>query len=187
MLMSELALLIDAVERARVQYLEAVAGLNHHQSVFKKELAQWSILQVTEHLVHAEDAGVNGIWRALDGYRRGEPIWQGELVHGGKSIEEVVEQTWQTKEKAPEVAEPRWGGVIGYWAASLKSRRVVLEDLSAALDGVSLEAVVYPHPISGPLDARQRLEFLRFHLDRHRGQVERLKNKNGAPESAGAP
>jgi len=31
-----------------------------------------------------------------------------------------------------------------------------------------------PHLCSGPLDARQRLEFLHFHLDRHRAQIDAL-------------
>ena len=37
------------------------------------------------------------------------------------------------------------------------------------------------HYLSGPLDAYQRLEFLRFHTDRHYDQVERLKRTEGFP------
>jgi hypothetical protein len=34
-----------------------------------------------------------------------------------------------------------------------------------------LDAVAYPHPISGPFTMRQGFEFIRFHLDRHRDHL----------------
>jgi hypothetical protein len=40
---------------------------------------------------------------------------------------------------------------------------------------------VYPHFLSGPLDARQRLEFLRFHIERHTAQVWRVRSSHGFP------
>jgi hypothetical protein len=47
----------------------------------------------------------------------------------------------------------------------------MVDQLVPVLDGLDLEVVVAPHPISGPLDARQRLEFLRFHMDLHLRQI----------------
>jgi hypothetical protein len=52
----------------------------------------------------------------------------------------------------------------------------VLTELTAALDGLPLEDVLFPHFLSGPLDARQRLEFLRFHMERHIAQIESIRN-----------
>ena len=75
----------------------------------------------------------------------------------------------------PEVAAPRLGGSLTFWIHSLRSRQYVLEALAAELAGAPLQEIIYPHPISGPLDAHQRLQFLRFHLNRHREQVERVK------------
>ena len=177
--MDEIDRLIDEVARARARFLDAVVGLSSAQAAFKPEPTTWSVLEITEHMVRAEEAGVFGMWRALDGYRRGEPMWSGDPVHRGLSIEEVVAQTWQPKEQVPEIAAPRWGGALAYWMARLQSQQVVLEELAQALSGVALEEVIYPHPISGPLDVRQRLAFLRFHLDRHRDQVEALKDQQG--------
>lgn len=128
----------------------------------------------------AEQVGINGIWKALDGYRRGQPVWSGEPIHRGKSIEEVIAATWKEREEVPAVAAPRCGGPLGYWTAALRSCRPVLAQFQNALEGIDLEQIIYPHPISGPLDARQRLEFLRFHLDRHRGQVLRVQAASAA-------
>lgn len=180
--MNEIDRLVEEVAQARVRFLTAVSGLSPAQAAFKPEPARWSILEITEHIAWAEDAGVGGMWRALDGYRQGAPLWSGEPVHRGLTIEEVVSQTWQPKEQVPEIAAPRWGGSLAYWAASLRSKQAVLEELATVLSGVDLEAIIYPHPISGPLDVRQRLAFLRFHLDRHRSQIEALKSEPGYPQ-----
>lgn len=180
--MKEVDRLLAAAAQARARFLASVGGLSPAQATFKPESARWSILEITEHVVHAEDAGVGGMWRALDGYRRDEPIWSGNPVHRGLPIEEVVARTWQPKEQVPEVAAPRRGGSLSYWMAALRSRQQVLEELAKALSGAALEEIIYPHPISGPLDVRQRLEFLRFHLDRHRSQVEVLKSEPEYPQ-----
>jgi hypothetical protein len=69
---------------------------------------------------------------------------------------------------------------LAYWISALRAGHTVLEALGDELEqleaqGVPLEQIIYPHPISGPLDMRQRLEFLRFHLDRHAEQVKTLR------------
>jgi hypothetical protein len=57
----------------------------------------------------------------------------------------------------------------------------VLDALGTKLEGADLESIVFPHFLSGPLDARQRLEFLRFHLERHLAQIERVKGSRDFP------
>jgi hypothetical protein len=171
--------LIRDVAEARARYIAVVVGLSSVQADFKPSPEVWSATQNTEHLVRAEDGGVNGMWRALEGVRAQAPVWSGEHIHRGLSIEAVVAKTWQPKETVPEVAAPVWGGSLKYWVAALETRQQVLEAFARELSGVDLESIIYPHPISGPLDIRQRLAFLRFHLDRHRQQVERLKQHPG--------
>jgi hypothetical protein len=167
----ELDHLADSVEQARQRFLDPLTGLSPEQAAFRVEPNAWSIAQVTEHLVHAEAGGINLIWRAAEGVARGTPVWSGESPNRGLSIGEVVERTWQPRETSPESALPRIGGPFPYWAAALRGCSGLLLELKSALLGLTLEDVIYPHAISGPLDARQRLEFLAFHLDRHARQV----------------
>lgn len=169
------------VRDARRRYLDSVTSLTAEQGRFRPAPEAWSAAEITEHLVIAEQGGVCGMWNALDRVRRGKP-WRGEHIHRGRSIEEVVEETWGSVQEAPEGATPRWGGPLGFWIAALESCQPLLDRLQDELEGVDLEEVIHPHPISGPLDARQRFEFLRFHLDRHRAQVERLRAQDGFPE-----
>jgi hypothetical protein len=168
---AEVDRLVEVVERARATYLSALSGLTPEQGDFRPSTAGWSIAQVTEHLVHAEAGGINLIWRAADGVARGAPVWSGESPHRGLTIEEVVQRTWRPREVAPDSAVPRVGGPLAYWVAALQACAVQLAELRTPLRGLALESVVYPHALSGPLDARQRLQFLAFHLDRHRKQV----------------
>ena len=173
--MSELCQLVLEVKAARTRYIRAVAELPQGLYLYKTNENSWSILDVTEHLVHAEDVGVLGIWKAYNAFSQGDPLWKGKLVHSGSSIEQVVEDTWKPREIAPEIAKPHIGGILAYWVAALESRQAILEALEEQIKGIPLEDIVYPHPISGPLDARQRIQFLRFHIDRHREQVESIK------------
>lgn len=167
--------LVRDVVAARERYLKALGAPTPVQAAFRPAPESWSLVDLTEHMTLAEQVGLNGIWRALDGVRTGRPVWQGEPVHRGRPIEAVIAATWREREVVPPVAAPKWGGPLGYWVAALRGCQPVLEALARELGSAALEEIVYPHPISGPLDARQRLEFLRFHLDRHAAQVARVR------------
>ena len=77
--------------------------------------------------------------------------------------------------RAPPNATPQADGPLAYWTTCLECCQPVLERLGTALDGLDLAEVIFPHFLSGPLDARQRLEFLRWHLDHHRRQIEEIR------------
>lgn len=66
-------------------------------------------------------------------------------------------------------------GPLAVWVSCFRSLRPVLSDLAKELEPLDLEAIVYPHYLSGPLDGRQRLEFLRYHMERHLTQIQSVK------------
>ncbi|SFE06941.1 DinB family protein [Spirosoma endophyticum] len=163
--------LLSEIATARTRYISTVTQLTEQQAQYKPTPEVWSALENTEHLFWAEQGGIWGMWRALEAYRQGTPIWSGELTNRGRSIEDVIEQTWQPKETVPANAAPRLGGTLAFWCASLASLQSLLKAFSYAVDGEDLDAIIHPHPISGPLDIGQRFAFLRFHIDRHRRQI----------------
>jgi hypothetical protein len=75
----------------------------------------------------------------------------------------------------PESAKPHWGGPLDYWIAALQNGENLLKYMSKALTGLDVKKVIYPHPISGPLNVPQRMEFLKFHMERHQRQIENIK------------
>jgi hypothetical protein len=166
--------LLNEVADARARYLNTIERLTEPQSRYKPSPEVWSPIEITEHLYWAEHGGIWGMWRALQAYRDGTPVWSGAHTNQGKSIEAIVAETWQEKEQVPATAAPRMGGTLAFWAAALASLQQPLEAFSRDVTADELDRVIHPHPISGPLDIPQRLDFLRFHIDRHRGQVESL-------------
>ncbi len=177
--MAEIATYIAEVAAARRQVVLAVHDLTFAQQSFHPGPAEWSPCQVVEHLVLAEHGGIIRLWQAADGVRQGKPVWNGEPIHRGLLIEEIISRTWKPQEQAPPNATPQTDGPLAYWVACLQACQAVLEDLGDGMQGLDLTMVIAPHFLSGPLDAIQRLQFLRWHLHHHLGQVEELKE---APE-----
>jgi hypothetical protein len=184
--MQSLSELIRQVAVARQRFIHSASGLSSQQASFKPSENEWSVTDNVEHLVWAETGGINGMWKVLEGIKNNNPIWKGELINRGLPIEEIVDKTWQPKEVAPEIARPRWGGSVEFWIVALNNCQHLLEALGQALDGFDLEKIIHPHPISGPLDVNQRMQFLRFHLDRHRLQIENIKSHTLFPSPSPA-
>jgi hypothetical protein len=179
--MAHLKTLLDSVASSRQKFIQIASGLTHEQSQFKISSESWTITDIVEHMVWAEMGGINGIWKMLEGIKSNKPVWSGEPLHHGLRIEQIIEKTWKEKEQVPENAKPKWGGSVNYWIAALRGCQPLLESLARELKGHDLEKIIYPHVISGPLNVIQRMEFLRFHLDRHRNQIENIKAHPGFP------
>jgi hypothetical protein len=166
--------LINKVEISRNRYLAEVNKLTQQQAEWKPSPNAWNAIEITEHLFWAEQGGLFGMWKIIQAHKEGKIGWSGDAIHSGLSVEEIIEKTWKEKEIVPAVAAPRLGGTIAFWSASLHSLQGILEKLGEELNDDSLEIMTHPHPISGAMNVRQRLEFLRFHIDRHLNQVLRL-------------
>lgn len=174
--MTNLQSLLESIETARNQFITTLQGLTQVQINYKTNSEEWCILEIAEHITLAEQVGLNGMFKAVEGLKSGQPIWEGESPNAGLSIEQIVANTWQNKEKVPEVAKPRWGGSLKFWIAALQNNRHLVEELRHMITDIDPHKTIYPHPISGPMDVVQRLEFLRFHLERHTAQIERIKS-----------
>lgn len=166
---------LTEVAQARQNYLNALADLTEEQGAWKPAPDVWNAVEITEHLFWAEQGGILGMWKTLLGIRAGSVNYEADRPHEGLPVETIIERTWKEKEDVPTVAAPRQGGPLGYWAAALLSLQQQLEAMGAIMADEDLNRMAHPHPISGPMSFGQRLEFLRFHIDRHTGQVERLK------------
>ncbi|MBN4072383.1 DinB family protein [bacterium AH-315-F03] len=173
--------LISEVGEARQEVLDAARRFTLEQQSFKPVPGSWSLSEILEHLVLAEHVGINFIWRAVVNYKQGGAVSPNKSPNNGLSIDEIITNTWQLKETAPESATPSLGGPTGFWIVTLESLQSVLEQLGTELKTVNICDVIFSHFLCGPLDAGQRLQFLRFHLDRHLKQIEALENDQDFP------
>jgi hypothetical protein len=180
--MKSLNTLVVEVDLARKSFIRSASNLTSSQASFKSFPEEWSIIDNVEHMVWAEMGGINGIWKTYQAIKAGKPIWTGDAIHHGLPIETIIEKTWKEKEIVPEVAKPRWGGPVQYWIIALQNCQPLLEELGKVLVHEDLEQIIYPHSISGPLNVIQRMEFLRFHLNRHQNQIERIKSDSNFPK-----
>jgi hypothetical protein len=179
--MKDIARAIASATAARGRLLDRIRDLSMPQGAFKSDPGEWSIAENVEHLVLAEQGAVNRVWAAAEGVRHGQRVWAGEPVHRGKSIEQIVAQTWAPRQQAPDIATPRRRGPLAYWVLAIQCNQPLLEALSGALAGQDPTEVITPHPISGPWNALQWLEFVQFHLDLHREQIEGVMRAPGFP------
>jgi hypothetical protein len=166
--------LIQDVSAARTQYLDQIADVTEIHARWKPDPEVWNVIENTEHLFWAEQGGVFGMWKSLHAIREGNMPRTYESIHKDMPIEQIIDMTWQPKEKVPAVAAPRLGGPLSFWMVSLNSLQDVLGAFGQDLKEDELRLQAHPHPISGALDFQQRIEFLRFHLNRHREQVSHL-------------
>lgn len=134
-------------------------------------------MKTTEHLFWAEQGGIAGMWKTIHAIREGKIERKFESIHQDMPIEKIIDLTWKPKEIVPSVAAPRLGGPLYFWIISLDSLQRVLGAFGSDLKENELRLQAHPHPISGPMDFHQRLEFLRFHINRHKDQVSSLRNE----------
>ena len=166
--------LFKAIAAARAEYIETAKLFSETHAQSKPSPIVWNAVEITEHLYWAEQGGIFSIWKTLAANNEGKTIWEGEKIHDGKAMDTIIAQTWKEKEEVPAVAAPRLGGPLAYWVAMLYSLGSTLEQLKPKSTVADLTLMTPPHPISGPFNLGQRLEFLAFHIKRHQKQLENL-------------
>ena len=169
--MNTIQKLIGDVSTARSLFLNEISNVTEINAQWKPDPDSWNIIEITEHLFWAEQGAIVGMWKTLHAIREGKMEKNYESVHKNMPIAQIIELTWQAKEKVPQVAAPRIGGPLIFWKLSLNGLQDVLNAFGIDLHEDELRLQAHPHPISGPLDFQQRLEFLPFHINRHKGQV----------------
>jgi hypothetical protein len=170
--------LIQDVATARALFLDTLIEVEEVKAQWKPDPEIWNVIEITEHLFWAEQGALFGMWKTLHAIREGSIDRNYESIHKNFPIQKIIDSTWQPKEKVPAVAAPRLGGTLSFWKASLASLQEVLTAFGQDLREDELRLQAHPHPISGALDFQQRIEFLRFHIDRHAAQVLQLLEKS---------
>lgn len=172
--------LVHDIERARSRFLALFDGISQQEASTPIGEGRWSPLQYLEHLVLAEEATVWRMFKAVEDARASRELMESPTP--GASIEEIVDRTWETREQAPPLAVPRLGGSLRYWRARMERNAALVAEFGALVRESELDTIAYPHPISGPFTMRQGLQFIRFHLDRHGGQLTEARGSRAGGE-----
>jgi hypothetical protein len=173
--LSERLMLLD---RTREAFLAALRSRTEPERRFRPPGGAWSMLDVTEHLVLAEERSLLGI---LKGPRSGTRVTSIAQVRMA-AVRLVLATSIRVKVPVPAVVpegratldelESRWGTARHGIAAAFDS--ITPADAGAAR---------FRHPLAGWVTAREGLGFLVGHIRHHAAQLERIRRTPGFPAS----
>ena len=161
--------LVSDIEASRQRFLKLLASLDAEEATAPIGEGRWSPLEYLEHLVRAEEATVWRMFKAVEDARASRELLASPTPEA--SIEDIVGRTWEVREEAPPLAIPKLGASTAYWSVRMERNADLVTAFADLVEVSELDAIAYPHPISGPFTMRQGLEFIRFHLDRHRDHI----------------
>ena len=166
-----------ALEATRARLVASVEGLGDGREHFRPAPGRWSVAEIMEHLAAAEASSLKLFDRLLQKAEAecrtraaGDPF-------APVSIAEHQERSRREKYQSPEAIRPKGDATL---ADSLKSLRASLDALHALrprIERADCSDLRFPHPAFGPLNLYQWLLFTAAHEERHRAQIEALKEE----------
>lgn len=174
--------IFDELEANRARFLATLTQLDDAQLSFRPRPSSWSALEVAEHVMIADQMGIDSILRlAGRASKRRSPLQR----LGYLSVWLILRL--RLRVKAPSRLLTPSGGLTlrqirVEWDASRARLRECLEELDAG----ALQQAGFGHPIAGPLNLREGLLFLQRHMRHHQEQLERLKRHARFPHARAA-
>ena len=169
-MIADLKIRYDALEAKRQSIFTLLYGLSADQTTFRIGPGRWSILMVLEHVVITEEMVLADIrHNATAGPASSAP----KSPEAFLMVIKVLEKDIPVEVPLPEL-EPAGGmsldDLIIRWEAARTGLRRALEQIPPE----TLTVPICRHPVAGPMDARETLEFLATHLDHHLRQIRRI-------------
>jgi hypothetical protein len=167
---------LERLDEARESFLSALRTASEGQSRFRPAPGAWSMLEVAEHLVLAEEKSLLGM---LKGAPPGTTVTL--VAHGRMAMVRLVMHT-DIRVKVPVsrvVPEGRatLPELEARWAASRRDLGVAVESVT---DG-DAHLARFRHPIAGWVTADEGVAFLADHIRHHARQVGRITRAKGFP------
>lgn len=131
---------------------------------------EWSLAQHVEHLIIVERATLMLWTRASEPMPKRTPVQHLKRRMVKSIMRRAIKVPVPTKEAEPS-AQPDVSALIADWD-KLRTKFAGRLDKAPAPD-----VVVFPHPVAGPLNALESLEFLADHMLYHQKRVRRLLEK----------
>ena len=169
---------LGALDKARHSFLAPVMGANDAQLRFRPAAGAWSMLDVTEHLVLAEEKSLLGMLKGPSPAMTVTPI-----AHIRMGLVRLVMKT-DFRIKVPVARVIPTGTATlqeldARWSASRRGLEAFLVPITAADAG----AARFRHPIGGWVTAGEGVAFLAEHIGHHLRQVNRIRRSAGFPPS----
>jgi len=174
-LLSQLAIEFAVLDRQKQPVLEELATFGQKLCQFRPDPAQWSAIDVVEHLVRTEQGILAEMRDALGNGNAASAVPVSNQVRGW-----LLTALFRTpcRVRVPQSAAsvlPRRSTGLGQLAVQWSASREELAQQLERLQPSDLAKGVFRHPVSGWMTPRRVLAFLSAHLQHHGYQIQRLK------------
>ncbi len=167
---------LDRLDTTRTAFLATLGSATRSQREFRPSPGAWSMLEVTEHLVLAEEKSVLGMATLVPPTPSVSPI-----AHVRMTMVRLVMKT-SLRVKVPTSRVLPTGTVpLGELEARWLQARQDLESLLATVTDADAGVARFRHPIGGWVSASEGVAFLAGHIDHHARQVGRIRRSPGYP------
>jgi len=165
-----------ALDAARERFLAELHRATERQRRYRPEPDAWSMLDVTEHLVLAEERSLLGV---LKGPRAGARVTLATharmalvrlVLMAGIRVQVRITGVHPEGTHSFEALESRW-----------TTARHGLVTAYASLDARAAAGPRFRHPLTGWVSAGEGLSFLAIHIRHHTRQVRRIRAAGGFP------
>jgi len=166
------------LDRTREAFLLSVRSSSDRQRSFRPAPRTWSMLDVTEHLVLAEEKSLLGVLKGPQAGTRVTPVSQARMF----AVRLVLATSIRVKVPVPTVI-PAGASTLEELEARWEQARRGVEEAFASVSIADAGAARFRHPLAGWVTAREGLGFLVGHIRHHAGQLERIRRAPGFPAS----
>jgi uncharacterized damage-inducible protein DinB len=179
MIYHNIADILAANEQAQERFIAVVSNLTEAQANFRPDENQWTIAEIVEHVSIVNDGLLRLTHKLLKEADSAPRPPKADLNLGHTTLDENGQQQGQFQ--APDRVRPQGGARIEDSLAKMRASLAGLAEIQSRLEAVDLSEQMVPHPFLGPINTYQWMVLLGEHLDRHRGQIERVKAASGFP------
>jgi len=175
---SERARVIQLLRESQKEFLAAVENLSQEAWTYKPAPDRWSVAEVSEHIMLAEETLFGMAQKALGAPANPEA----ETRTAGKTefLERVMVDR-SRRAQAPESVKP-----LGLARAEILdryqgSRARTMKFIEATTAGLKAHTADHPFPVFGTLNAYQWILYIPLHNIRHNQQIAEVKASSGFP------
>ena len=160
----------DRLSVKRAELLRRLDSLASELLSFKAGPDKWSIIEVVEHLVIAE----NDLIAQLTGEGHSPPLnIESRSAKKYQTVIKVMERDIEV-DVPHESMEPHGRVALEDLLRQWGDIRKTLHGLLESVKKENKDEMVYWHPYAGPLDISQTLHFFEVHYDNHMRQIDRI-------------
>lgn len=167
-----------AFERMALNRSRMLAELANwkEEDLQKHEAGQWNALQVVDHVITSEKGTLGYLMKKTQANPDELPQKGMEQVAAGSKLNAALKT--DRKWKAPDVLpQPKGDRSLEEMAAYWEGLQGKIVAFVSSLDSAFDDKLIFRHPIAGPLDLKDTIDFLANHIDHHMHQLERIKNQ----------